>query len=266
MTDVKAPSPSAARTVTVLETLVGAEGGLTLTALAKAAHVPLATCASIVYTLEQRGYAARTVVGRSHFWRATLGIYGLAAQLVRNVDIPTVSQDELRELAEQIGMPVHIGVMSGASVVYVAKAASSGFIQFNTYLGKVAPYNVTALGKAIAAYLDEDRLRPLLSHIVAGNGPGAFDPDIEGFLAQLAEVRKRGYAVEREEDQADVSCVAVPFFDSPGDAAGAVGATGFSRDLVGSTFDLTIAGLTEISRSLSRKLGYHPDRSRIRAT
>lgn len=257
MTVANAPSPSSARTLNVLETLVRAEDGLTLTALAKAADVPLATCASIVYTLEQRGYAARKVVGRSHFWRATLGLYGLAAQLVRNVDLPSVAQEEMRQLAESIGMPMHIGVLSGASVVYVAKAASDGFIQFNTYLGKMAPYNLTALGKAIAAHLDEDRLQPLLSQMVSGQGPGAIPPGRDAFLEQLVEVRSNGYAVEREEEQADISCVAVPFFDSDGSAAGAVGATGFARDLEGETFDRAVEGLTVIARGISEKLGYH---------
>lgn len=113
MTDGKAASPSAARTLTVLETLVRSEDGLTLTALAKASDVPLATCAAIVYTLEERGYAARKVVGRSHFWRATLGLYGLATQLVRRVDLSTVAQEPLRRLADELRLPAHIGVLSG---------------------------------------------------------------------------------------------------------------------------------------------------------
>jgi DNA-binding IclR family transcriptional regulator len=256
MSDPKAASPPVARTLDVLEALVDSEDGLTLTELARKARVPLATCASIAYTLEQRGYAARTIVGRSHFWHATLGIYGLAARLIRNVDIPTVAQDELKDLANRIGMPVHIGVMSGASVVYVAKAASSGFVQFNTYPGKTAPYNVTALGKAIAANLDEERLRPLLGQMVVGTGPGAIATGVEGFLEQLAEVRSLGYAVEREEDQEDISCVAVPFFDASGEAAGAVGVTGFNRDLVGDTFTVAVTGLREIGQTISRKLGH----------
>ena len=256
MSVASAPSPSAAKTINILETLVGADEGLTLTALARESNVPLATCASIVYTLEQRGYAARKVIGRSHFWRATLGLYGLAAQLVRNVDLSSVAQDELRKLADSIGMPVHIGVLSGASVVYVAKAASDGFIQFNTYPGKMSPYNVTALGKVIAAYLDDERLDPLLEQLAQGEGPGALEPGRDTFMAQLVGVRERGYAVEREEEQPDISCVAVPFFDSEGSAAGAVGATGFTRDLDGATFTIAIDGLSSIAATISEKLGY----------
>ncbi|MDQ0380733.1 helix-turn-helix domain-containing protein [Amycolatopsis thermophila] len=81
MASERPASPSVDRTLTVLETLVEAGEGLTLTALARATEIPLATCASIVYTLESRGYARRRVVGRSHFWRATPRLYEVAAPL-----------------------------------------------------------------------------------------------------------------------------------------------------------------------------------------
>lgn len=140
-------------------------------------------------------------------------------------------------------------------MVYVAKASPDGFIQFNTYPGKMAPFHLTALGKAIAAYLDEERLRPLLRNLVPGEGPGALPPGRAPFLAQLEEVRERGYAVEREEEQADIACVAVPFFDAEGGPAGSIGVTGFSRELVGAEFDRAVAGLREIATGLSAQLG-----------
>ena len=71
-------SPSVDRTLTVLESLVAAGEGLTLSGLSRVTGIPLATTASIVYTLEQRGYASRRVVGRSHFWRVTARLYELA--------------------------------------------------------------------------------------------------------------------------------------------------------------------------------------------
>lgn len=252
----RVPSQPVARTLTVLETLVQSDEGLTLSALAKVTRIPLATCAAIVYTLEQRGYASRRVVGRSHFWSATLGLYGLATQLVRKVDLSSVAQVELRALADSIHMPVHVGVLNGASLVYVAKAAAPGFIQFDTYPGKMSAFNLTALGRAIAAYLPEEQLRPLLKRLAVGHGPGALPPGPEPFLTQLESVRRNGYAVESEEEQADVACVAVPFFDAEGRAVGAVGVTGFARDLVGDTFTRAVNGITEISSNISGKLGY----------
>lgn len=251
----RAPSPAVGRALTVLETLVASSDGLTLTALAKNTEIPLATCASIVYTLEQRGYASRRVVGRSHFWRPTLRLYGLATQLVRNVDLSSVAQRELQQLADSLEMPAHIGVLTGASVVYVAKAATPGFIQFDTYPGKVSPFNLTALGKAITAHLDESELEPLLRQMTPGRGPKAHEATREYFLDELAKVRKRGCAVEDQEEQADIACVAAPFFDADERVAGAVGVTGFAKDLTGQRRKDAIAGCIEVARAVSRRLG-----------
>jgi DNA-binding IclR family transcriptional regulator len=249
-------SPAVDRTLTVLETLAATEDGLTLTALAKAAGIPLATCASIVYTLEDRGYAAREVVGRSHFWRLTLRLYGLSAQLVRKVDLSVIAQPELRQLADELGMPAHVGVLNGAEIVYVAKAATPGFIQFDTYPGKVAPFDLTALGRAIAAFLPEEELTPLLKRLSRGKGPKAADATAKAFLAKLARVRTAGYAVEDEEEQAGIACVAAPFFHADGRLAGAVGVTGFATELVGNRVKEAGELVVRQAKKVSGKLGY----------
>lgn len=248
-------SPAVDRALTVLERLVDSEEELTLTALAKVTGIPLATCASIVYTLEQRGYAARRIVGRSHFWRPTLRLYGLASQLVRKVDLSQVAPAEMRTLADKLGMPVHMGVLDGPSVVYVAKAATPGFIQFDTYSGKIAPFHLTALGRAIASHLEPAELEPLLAHLTPGQGPNARKAGRKAFLALLESVREAGYAVEEEEEQADISCVAAPFFGADGRVAGSVGVTGFARDLTDDRKREAAAGLIELATEVSRRLG-----------
>lgn len=250
------PSQSADRTLTVLERLAESSEGLTLTALAAETDIPLATCASIVYTLEARGYASRTIVGRSHFWRATMQLYGMAAQLVRKADLAQVANLEMQQLAESLQMPVHIGVLNAASVVYVAKAAVNSFVQFDTFPGKTAPFNQTALGKAIVAYLPSERVESLLPKMVESKGPGAPEPGPEPFLKQLAEVRRRGFAVEMQEERADFSCVAAPFFNSEGVVVGAVGVTGFSRDLGQRAAGQTGKQLVTLAELISTRLGH----------
>lgn len=251
----KAPSPAVDRALTVLETLVSAQEPLTLTSLAKQTKIPLATCAAIVYTLEQRDYANRRVVGRSHFWRPTLRLYGLAAQLVRKVDLSAMAQPQLRALADDLGLPAHVGVLNGRTVVYVAKAAPPGFVQFDTYPGKVAPFDLTALGRAIAAYLPELELTPLLGQLTVGTGPNAREATPEVLKAALEKVRQLGYAVEDEEEQAEIACVAAPFFDAERAVAGSIGVTGFATD-IRDRMDTIVDAVAEQSRRLSAKLNH----------
>lgn len=250
----RAPSPAVDRALTILETLVAADAPMTLTALAQATDVPLATCASIAQTLEIRGYASRTVVGRSHFWRPTLKLSGLAAQLDRKIDLTSITQPFLRTLVEQTGMAAHVGVLEGTLVIYVAKVGAPGMVQFNTYPGKTAPYNLTALGRAVAAYLPESDLLPLLGHLVDGSGPNAAPATVAHMRALLAEVRELGYAVEAEEEDAGIGCIAAPFFDGQGQVAGSIGVTGWVERVRGPGAAEVAAAVTAQSARLSEEL------------
>ncbi|MFD2081379.1 DNA-binding transcriptional regulator, IclR family [Actinopolymorpha cephalotaxi] len=251
----RAASPSTDRALRVLETLVQAESSLTLTMLAQEAGVPLATCASIVQTFEERGYANRQVVGRSHFWQPTLRLYAMATRLVRKIDPTNVSRQHLRSLSDKVGMPAHLGALDGATIVYVAKAATPGFVQFDTFVGKVAPFNLTALGRAIAAYLPESELVSLLDHLAPGAGPRARRPSVRAFRRELAETRERGYAFEDEEEQAEISCVAAPVFDAGDRVAYAVGVTGFSSEFSGAKLHTVAAAVRQTASAISSELG-----------
>ena len=249
-------SPSTDRALTVLETLIAAEEPLTLTALAREARIPLATCAAIVQTLEQRGYATRRIVGRSHFWRPTLRLYSLSTRLIRAVDPSQTAQPHLRRLCDQLGVPAHLGVLEGRTVVYVAKAAAPGLIQFDTFPGKVAQFHLTALGRAIVAYLPAAEVKALTTGTLAGGvGPKSRGNVNRWFKDELELTRQRGYAVEDEEEQADIGCIAAPVFDAAEHVAYAVGVTGFARELLGEKLDTAVDAVVRTARALSADLG-----------
>jgi DNA-binding IclR family transcriptional regulator len=255
----KVPSPAVDRALTILEKLVESRSPMTLTALAAEAGIPLATCAAIMQTFEARGYAARRVVGRSHFWRLTLKLNGLVAEYMRGIDLGQVVQPYLQELVRQTEMAAHVGLLEGDMIVYAAKAAAPGLVQFDTYPGKMTRFNITALGQAVAAYLPEDQIEPLLSHLAPGAGPGAQQASTDAMRARLAKVRERGYAVEDEEEEAGVGCIAAPFFDPAGQVLGSVGVTGFADQVRGARLRRNADSVVGAGRRLSQEFGHGLD-------
>lgn len=223
----RAPSRAVDRALTILEELAAADEPMTLTRVAKLTDVPLATAGTILHTLEQRGYAARQVVGRSHFWRATLKVNSLAVAVNRKVDLAEIAEPYLQNLVEHDAFAAHIGVLRDKQVVYVAKVAGRGMVQFNTYQGKTSPYHLTALGRAIAANLPEDELAPLLQDLEPGTGPNAKATDPASMRRLLTKVRKQGYAIEDEEEDRGIGCLAAPLFSADGEVVASIGVTGF---------------------------------------
>lgn len=212
--------PAVARALRVLELMAAERSPITLSEIARRAEIPPATCHAVLHTLEARGYAARTVVGRSHYWGPTLALYHLGASLVHRLGITDVALPTLRTLAESVGCPAHIGVLEDRSVTYVAKVPAPVFIQFDTYAGKVSPFHLTALGRAIAAYQSDERQAELLEGLVPR------------FARVLEETRARGYALEDSEEVKGVGCVAAPIRNAQGEVCASVGITGFSADLM----------------------------------
>lgn len=257
MTDAldRAPSRAVDRALTILEELASAAEPMTLTRLSRVTGVPMATCAAILHTLEQRGYAARQVVGRSHFWRATLKVNGLAVQVMRKVDLADIAQPYLERLVEQEGFAAHIGILDGKDVVYVAKVASRGMVQFNTYQGKTSPYHLTALGRAIAAFLPADQVEPLLHGLEPGGGPGAKPTDPDSMRELLERTRKQGYALEDEEEERGIGCLAAPLFGTQGQVVGSIGVTAFATQFHGRRLppirDLVRTQAEQLSAALS---------------
>lgn len=250
------PAPSADRTLTLLETLLRQEEPITLTALAAEAGIPLATCGAMMQTFEQRGYAVRRVIGRSHLWRATLRVYALASDMMRRIDLSTVSQPFLQEVSRTLSVAAHVGVLDGGHIVYVARAASPGFVQFDTYQGKIAPYHNTALGRAIAAYLGPAEQAALTAELSPGRGPRGLAPNRDALLAELTATRLRAYAVEDEEEEPGIGCVAVPLLGTNDEVVAALGVTGFAEDLLRADISRVVELLHATAGRLSTRLGY----------
>jgi IclR family transcriptional regulator, KDG regulon repressor len=213
------PVPAVKRALQVLELLVQEREPLTLTDVAARTGIPTASAHAIIHTLHDAGYVARRSEGRSQYWEPTLALYHLGSTLIARFGIRDIARPYLRQLSEALDLPVHLGVLVGSDVMYLEKAASESFIQFNTFPGKLSPYGLTALGRAIVAHLPDDERELLMA---------SGDPAL---AAKLDRTRADGYAIEDSEEMDGVGCIAAPVFGADGRVLASVGITGFSRDL-----------------------------------
>lgn len=250
-----AGSASTGRTLQVLETLVVATAPLTLTELARRCDIPLATCSAIAASLEDRGYAQRSVVGRSHLWRPTLKLYGLGMQTLRRFELADESIPILNQLRDDVELTAHLGVLDGSQVVYVAKAGTGTMVQFNTYPGRVSPYNVTALGKAIAAFSPEHQQRELLDQATPGRGPKGTSASGRRLREEFGQIRERGFAVEDQEEEAGIACIAAPVLDRDGFAVAAVGVTGLDHQLMADKRAGIARAVVQAADTVARRTG-----------
>ncbi len=246
-------SPSVDKALSVLELLSEEPAGLRMIDVARALGMPKSSTYLILESLQARGYVDRDLAGA---YRLGLKLFELANRLLSQLDIRQVARPHLEDLSDRTGLTTHLGILDGQDVVYVDKVDGDGFVKFDTYVGKRATVNLTALGKAMIADLPEERVDSILNATFR-RGAGRSPTRPFELKEQLAGFRRSGYAIEDEEDVPGVYCVAAPIRAADAEVVAAIGVIGLKRDLPSGGFEGLGADLVAAAARVSALLGYH---------
>ena len=221
---------SVARALRLLEAIAdGPADGLTLSEISRELGTSKSTAFALVHTLADQGYL-RAVDPGPHY------LLGLA--LVRLGDVSAdrlplgpLCRPILHQLSTQTGLTTRAAVNDDSQPMFVERVDAPGAIRFHTPLGVPELAHVSSAGKAILAELPDEEVTALLGRAGMPRRTPKTITDLDELLADLAATRRRGYAVDDEEDVEGVFCVGAAFYDHAGSCAGAISATGIKRDL-----------------------------------
>ena len=93
-------------------------------------------------------------------------------------------------------------------ILYIAKVESSQPIRLISSVGKQLPLYCTSLGRALLAYKSDDEIRNMFPSTLKSYTPNTVT-NIDALLKELVATRERGYAMEREETNQMINCIAV---------------------------------------------------------
>jgi IclR family acetate operon transcriptional repressor len=214
---------SVERALALVDALAQSAGSLQLTELAQRTRLNVSTGHHLLATLVKWGYVARTP-GR----RYALGARGLhlAQAFLKQVDLPRRAQPYVDRINEDTGETVHLAVLQGDAVVTLLKREGRHAVRVDTgAVGSAEAMHATALGKAMLAWLPEHEIRRILDT----KGMAAFTPntitDPDAMIEELRLVRRNGHAVDREEYQPGVTCLAAAIRNHLGAVVGAISAS-----------------------------------------
>jgi IclR family acetate operon transcriptional repressor len=149
----------------------------------------------------------------------------LAEVFFSDDNLPVLLHPALVALCAATDELVHLGVLVGAQVVYLDKVEPDRSVRVWSAIGHRSPAVTTALGRALLAFRGADRA--MLRGYVPAAGQGVAVDD-EHLWDALQTARASGYATEQEENEAGISCVAVPLLRS-GSAVAAVSITALAE-------------------------------------
>lgn len=183
---------------------------LTLSQLARRLDLNLATTHRFLTTLVSVGAVSRTPDGAFE-----LGL--LLADLGGRVSIAgtmhSVTQPHMDSLAGRFGETSHAAIPDNGQVCYVAKGEGSRSLTIITHIGKRLPAYCTGLGKALLSEFDDGTLRQWIQQQSFQRYTDRTLTSPRALEEELARTRDRGYALDNEEVETGLRCVAVPVLD-----------------------------------------------------
>jgi DNA-binding IclR family transcriptional regulator len=210
----------------VLETLVEAARPLSLAGLVERTGLPKTTVHRLVSVLVERGWA-KAATGQGY----GLGYLPLraAAAFEASLDIRLEAEPYLVQLRNELDETIHLATMDHEfRVVYLAKLVprfqAVGLMR--SRVGSTAPAYCTGVGKAMLACLPEAELARFLGQITFRQYTERTVTGSDELLADLDQVRARGYAICDEEHEEGVSCVAAAIRGRRGEPTAAISLSG----------------------------------------
>lgn len=205
------------------------QDGMSLTELSKALRVSKSTTLSLVRTLVGYGYLSDAEPGPRYFLGTTLIRLGDIAS--RELPLGAICRPLLEELAAETKMTSRVAINDGGYPIFIERVDGPGSVRFYTPLGqREVPY-ASAAGKAILSTLAEDEVRAICLKTGLAPRTSHTITEINSLLDNLALSRRRGFAVDDEEDAEGVFCTAAGFFNHTGECVGAISVTGIKGDL-----------------------------------
>jgi DNA-binding IclR family transcriptional regulator len=208
-------SQSLDRALTLLRAL--SDGRKTLDELAAVIDVHKSTVLRLLRTLEEHRFVRRE--GVRHY-RLGTALFDLANKALEDLDVRRAAEPALRELNAETGHTVHLASYEDGEVVYIDKYDSTHPVRMYSRIGKRAPLHCTAVAKVLLAERPETREIAQRMEYPRLTANTITDP--ERYLAELAQVRERGYAIDNSEHEDFIHCVAAPVRGQRGEVIAAV--------------------------------------------
>nr|WP_174825882.1 MULTISPECIES: IclR family transcriptional regulator [unclassified Ruegeria] len=137
-----------------------------------------------------------------------------------------IARPFLDALSRETGETVHLAQMDAGQVLYVDKRNATQPIEMYSQAGKVGPAYCTGVGKAMMAYLASDALDDAVSQQSYHRFTEKTLASEDALRADLDLIRERGYAIDDEEHEPGIICVACPILTASGRMLGAISVTG----------------------------------------
>jgi len=215
------------RVAAILEALSHSAQGMSLGALSAKVGLSKGTTHRILSSLMYFDFVRQDAVSRDY----ALGfkLVKLGSCLLEQIDLRKEALPLLRDLSQRTNETAYLVILDRTEVVYLEKVESedaSIILRATSKVGQRNAANSCAVGKVLLAQLPEQELDALIRGMPFVQKTENTITDPFQLKEHLKMVRGRGYAVDDEESERGIRCVAAPIRDERGRAVAAISVSG----------------------------------------
>jgi len=237
----------------VLESLL-ARPNQTVAELSQSASITKAAAYRILATLERRGYVA--TYERVRRYSIGHAFYAYIDSAGQNDRLIETARPAMRTLWERSGETVNLGVLARGGVLYVDILESPQALRATSKIGTFDTLYSTALGKAILSRMPPAERHVVLSDVEFVARTVHTTTSTSALAAAIDQALQKGIAVDDEENEIGMRCVAAPILNADGWPLAAISVSGPSSRMKSDSLERIgtelLAACTNVSRSLAR--------------
>ncbi|MDR3723775.1 MAG: IclR family transcriptional regulator [Terracidiphilus sp.] len=241
------------RAFAVLDLLGESEAPLGLAQVASSLQLHKSTAHRFLMVLERHRMVERTPTGK---FRLGLRLFDYGNRAIEQYDMRERAQPHLRRLVAETEETAHLCVMEAARVIYIDKIEPTRTVRMITRIGATNPLHCTSVGKAILAFLPEDKVTEIMKKVRYERFTHRTIATPEALRTEIEKTRRRGYAVDDEELEEGLRCIAVPVLDAQRQPVAAVSISGPSFRVTAQKLPSIANHLLQCVRGISMDMGY----------
>jgi DNA-binding IclR family transcriptional regulator len=212
------------RGLAVLEIIASSPSPLGIQRVASLTGLDKATAMRMLQTLCGAGYLYQDT--KTKAFAMTDKLQRLAVGAAVYQDLCDLSRPCMTELRDSLEETVHLGVLRNDRIVYIDKLESRRSVRLVSSVGQEMPLHCTALGKAILAALPDMERKAIIHRLPLERRTPRSIISLPVLNRELTIARNKGWAIDREENEDNVTCVGSAVLDARGHVLGAISVSG----------------------------------------
>jgi len=245
---------SVERAADILECFTPTESELSVKDISDRLGLSKSTVHGLIKTLEHRGYLEQRPSDQKY--RLGLKLFELGNMVGGGMELRKVASPIIHELVEKLQETVHMVINDKDEVVYVEKMEGPGALRMYSMIGKRAPLYCTGVGKAMFAFFDEARIERILQDTEFKKFTEFTLDSPEATRHELRKIREQGYAIDDEEIEIGLKCVAAPIFNHEGKVIASISCAGPKHRFSEDKMEMIASVVKDAGLAISRNLGY----------